>query len=65
MLILSRKEEEGFQIGPEIHVRVIELGKGRVRLAVRAPREMLILRDELRDGDFTAETPSRGEGIEN
>lgn len=49
MLILQRKPGESLLIGDEIEVTVVSVeAGGRVRLAIRAPRSMTILRNELR-----------------
>lgn len=47
MLILSRKEGEGVNIGDDIHVKVVEINNGVVKLGFEAPEEIMILRDEL------------------
>lgn len=47
MLVLSRKVDEGLHIGNDIHVKVLEIKRGRVRLGVEAPRGTSVLRDEL------------------
>lgn len=49
MLILQRKEGQSFLIGDDIVITVQEIGQGRVRLAVEAPRSVPILRKELAD----------------
>ena len=49
MLILQRKPGESLLIGDEIEVTVVSVeAGGRVRLAIQAPRDMRILRNELR-----------------
>lgn len=48
MLILQRKEGESLLIGEEVEVTVLAVEAGRVRLAIQAPREVPILRSELR-----------------
>lgn len=48
MLILQRKEGETLLIGDEIEVTVLSVEAGRVRLAVQAPRDVTILRSELK-----------------
>lgn len=48
MLILQRKEGESLLIGDEVEVTVLSVEAGRVRLAIQAPREVSILRSELR-----------------
>lgn len=48
MLILQRKEGESLLIGDEVEISVLAVEAGRVRLAIQAPREVPILRSELR-----------------
>lgn len=47
MLVLSRKEGESLMLNDTIEVMVVEIGKGQVRLGIRAPKDVLILRKEL------------------
>jgi carbon storage regulator len=47
MLVLSRKEGEGIRLGDGIELEVISISKGVVRLGIKAPKEVLILRSEL------------------
>ncbi|QDT00230.1 carbon storage regulator [Adhaeretor mobilis] len=47
MLVLSRKPGDEIAIAGDIIVRVLEIGPGRVRLGVAAPRDVRILRGEL------------------
>lgn len=47
MLVLSRKLNETVKIGDDIEVTVVQISRGRVRLAIQAPREVPILRSEL------------------
>ena len=47
MLVLSRKADEEIVIGEAVRVRVLEIGRGRVRVGVSAPRETEIRRAEL------------------
>lgn len=49
MLVLSRKTGEQIHIGNDITVEVRRLSGNRVALAVQAPREMRILRGELKE----------------
>lgn len=50
MLILTRKIDESITIGDSIVVTVLAIEGERVKLGISAPREMLILRQEV----FTA-----------
>ena len=48
MLILQRKEGESLLLGENIEITVLSVEAGRVRLAIQAPRDVTILRSELR-----------------
>ena len=48
MLILDRKVQEGFWIEDRIFVKVLGIGRQRVKLGIEAPREINIVREELR-----------------
>ena len=47
MLVLSRKIGESILIGEDVVVTVRETHGGRIRLAIEAPRDVLVLRSEL------------------
>jgi len=47
MLVLSRKETQRIRLGDSIVITVVRLGGDKVRLGIEAPKEMLVLRDEL------------------
>lgn len=48
MLILRRKPGEQLLIGENIRITVMDVSEGGVRLAIDAPREITILRSELK-----------------
>jgi carbon storage regulator len=50
MLVLSRKIGESIIIGKDVVVTVCEMRGGRMRLAIEAPRDVLVLRKELVEG---------------
>ncbi len=52
MLILQRREGEQVLIGDDISVSVVSVDGNRVRLAISAPREVSIMRGELRDAEI-------------
>lgn len=52
MLMLSRKTNESIVIGDNIRVTVARIGRGRVQLAIDAPREVAIRREELAPRDL-------------
>lgn len=47
MLVLTRRPGETIRIGDHISVRVIEIQKGQVRIAIEAPREIAVHREEI------------------
>ncbi len=47
MLVLSRKESQRISLGDEIVITILRLGGEKVRLGIEAPKDMLVLRDEL------------------
>ncbi len=47
MLVLTRKIGESIVIGDDIVVKVIETGKNNVRIGIEAPREVIVLRQEV------------------
>ena len=56
-LVLSRREGELIHIGDDVTVEVIRVGR-TVRLAIRAPRDTAIVRDELKKRSDSASTDS-------
>ena len=47
MLVLSRKQFEGIQIGQDIRIKVVKVDRNQVRLGIEAPADVMIVRDEL------------------
>ncbi len=47
MLILTRKAEQAVVIGGVTTVRVLSIDGDRVKLGIDAPRDVVVLRDEL------------------
>ena len=48
MLVIDRKLQEGFWIDDRIFVKVLGIGRRRVKLGIDAPAELVIAREELR-----------------
>lgn len=55
MLVLSRKETERIRLGDSIVITVVRIGGDKVRIGIQAPKDMLVLRDELEPFDRPAE----------
>lgn len=49
MLVITRKKDEGFLVGENIKVTVVEISKDRVKLGIDAPNDVKIIRNELYD----------------
>ena len=47
MLILSRKKNESIVIDGKIEIQIVEIGEGRVRIGINAPKSMEIHRKEV------------------
>ena len=67
MLVLSRKKNESIVIGGNITVAVVEIRKDKVRLGIKAPKEVPVHRREveeaIRHGDRPQDHSSKGLGI--
>lgn len=61
MLILQRKAGEAIRIGEDITIRISEIGSDRVKVAIDAPREFSIVREEL---ITAAETNKESAGVD-
>lgn len=50
MLVVSRREDEGIQIGDDIFIVISEIGRGKqVKLMVHTPRSMKVRRVSLEE----------------
>jgi carbon storage regulator len=67
MLVLDRKIQEGFWIDDRIFVKVLSIGKRRIKLGIEAPGDLKIVRDELKSRphgdspDGRAPSPEEGD----
>lgn len=50
-LVLCRCVDERIRIGDDIHITVVLIGDGKVRLGIDAPPGVPIIREELEDSD--------------
>lgn len=51
MLVVSRKVNEAVLIGDSIRVVIVRQGNGQVRLGIEAPRELVVIREELAEAE--------------
>ncbi len=49
MLVLTRKKNEGFVIGDNIKITVVDVSRDRVKIGIDAPADIKIIRAELYD----------------
>ncbi|SHK01491.1 carbon storage regulator CsrA [Tepidibacter formicigenes] len=49
MLILSRKQEESIIINEDVEVVVLGISEGKVKLGIKAPKNVEILRKEVKE----------------
>ncbi|MBX7190576.1 MAG: carbon storage regulator CsrA [Sandaracinaceae bacterium] len=47
MLTLTRREGESIAIGDDIEITIVDVGRGKVRVGIVAPRNLAILRSEV------------------
>jgi len=50
MLVLTRKKGESLLIGEGVEITIIDISEGKVRIAINAPREVQIIRSEIKKG---------------
>ena len=58
MLVLDRKVQQGFWIDGRIFVKVISIGRRRVKIGIEAPADLEVLREELREARSANSTKS-------
>jgi len=62
MLVLSRKEGESIVIQGQIEISVLNVRRHRVRLGVKAPKEMAVHRREILEAILSEEPGERAIG---
>jgi carbon storage regulator len=61
MLVISRRAEERILIGDDVEIIVLETSRGTVKLGIRAPRHIEVIRAELGETETPkARTPVGG-----
>ena len=55
MLVLARKENEKIRIGDDIEIMVLDIRGDRVRLGIKAPRNITVDRQEI----YTRKNPQQ------
>lgn len=68
MLVIRRRQGEGFLIGDSIEVDILEIDGNQVKIGIRAPRETAILRREIaatRDTNLDSAKDAEGSAVAN
>ena len=60
MLVLDRKVQEGFWIDNRIFVKVLSISRHRIKLGIEAPRDVSVVREELRSRPNGERSNGRG-----
>jgi carbon storage regulator len=47
MLVIRRRAGEALLIGEEIEIEILETGSSHVKLGIRAPKQVIVLRKEI------------------
>jgi carbon storage regulator len=61
VLILSRREAESICLGDDIVLTIVAVGNDRVRIGVKAPPQVRVLRNELEVQEQTLPFPAAGQ----
>lgn len=62
MLVVTRKTDESLIISDNIEITVLEIGKDKVKIGINAPKEVKIIRSELKDARQTNEQAAHVSG---
>lgn len=65
MLVLSRRVGEKIIIGDDITITIVRVAQGTVRIGVDAPRDMMVVRQEVADAKRDSSPPAFPETPEN
>ena len=60
MLVLDRKVQEGFWIDNRIFVKVLSISRHRIKIGIEAPRDVTVVREELRSRPDGKRSNGRG-----
>ena len=66
MLVMSRRQGETILIGDEIEIVIAHIGRSRVKVGIRAPRQMPVIAREMklvREENLAAAANSPGVGV--
>jgi carbon storage regulator len=49
MLVIRRRAGESLFIGEDVEIRILEIGTSQVKLGIEAPKDITVLRSEVRE----------------
>jgi carbon storage regulator len=49
MLVIRRRAGESLFIGDDVEIRILEMGTSQVKLGIEAPKDIKVLRSEVRE----------------
>ena len=58
MLVITRKQGQSFLVGNDVRVNILSVDKNQIRIGIDAPREIKILRSELKESGNAARIPT-------
>ena len=62
MLVVTRKTDESLLISDNIEITVLEIVKDKVKIGINAPKEVKVIRSELKDARQTNEQAANYSG---
>ena len=55
MLVVTRRQDERIIIADNIEISVLEITKDKVKIGINAPRDVKVIKSELKDAEQTNE----------
>lgn len=55
MLVVTRRQDESLTIADNIEITILEVGKDKVKIGISAPKDVTIIRSELKNARQTNE----------
>ncbi len=65
MLVISRKTGEEIQIGDSIKITVVNIERGVVRIGIEAPKDINIIRTEIKQAQHEKNPTNQDEDLDN
>ena len=62
MLVVTRKTDESLIISDNIEITVLEIGKDKMKIGINTPKEVKVIRSELKDARQNNEQAAHSSG---